>query len=113
MFRHPATGRRRLWFEDCEQRLLLTSACTADATEPVLSEELVAEIAPSEAEAVATSDRMRTFEGAANVSQRRVVDLAEGLLLVEMTIQLVVPREEVYDLGIDQAGDPTADEGPT
>ena len=101
-------------FENCEQRLFLTDACSADATEPISSEELVTEVAPTEPDlhTVATDDGIRIAPGAADVSHETTVDPAERLL-VEVVVELVVPSTAVNELEIEQARDPTADEGPT
>lgn len=117
--RNSIFKRRRLAIEDCEERLLLTNGCPADATEPISAQESVAEVAsqfevrePDATKIVTDDEVVSKLKGAANVTHETSVEPAVRVS-VETTVELVVPHDDVYELGIEQAGDPTADEGPT
>ena len=83
MFKPSVTFRKRLMFENCEQRLLLTDASWVDSSEPVDSVE---------------RNEIRVMEPAAIESHEITNEPAERLV-VAVAVELVVSHEDVYESG--------------
>ena len=95
---------RHLQFEDCEKRLLLTTACSIDVAEPT-AEFATENDTDSSADAKLSQDSPeRTDE---------TVDDSSARELGESTKERTDSVDAVNQLISEPGGDPTADDGPT
>ena len=95
---------RHLQFEDCEKRLLLTTACSIDVAEPTAAFASEGETDSSSDAKLSQDSLERTDESVGDFPARE---------LEESTKERTDSVDAVHQLSSEPGGDPTADDGPT